>query len=580
MRHLHIARTAATLTLTLLLGCERIPELAPPAQPSMLASPRPAPAAPSATPMPRPPLPPDCPQPIDATQHAPPRPKPTLTVTGAEAYWPLASPQELPTQNTSTTRHQMAFNPRAEAYLALWEQTDVDSAAQTGSQHLYAQRIADDGSAIGTPIRVVPETAYQTSPSLALNSQSGEAMVAWGSSNGADTGVFVRLLNGFGAPVGAPIRVGEAKGYDPRVVYNARSREYLVLWSDTRSSVTHCPLPPHSLYAQRIGMDGRLLGKNFPIVPTYTGHWSYSVVHNAIDDQYMVVWATSSAPLIAMQRLDATGARLGEVITVETESWPGRPLRPLVAHHGERNEFLVAWSDFRHGDEDVYAQRFDRAGTAIGQAFPIAVSPDEEWPERLIHDPSSGAYLAVWRRGFQIPTGGGESFGSSSLEARFVSAEGRLFGEKVALDADGIGLTVAPHPEGKAHLILSGGAQLQTQRVRLAPPGIEPMPLESVQAPATGVVGQPVTLGMVGINPDSCWTGHEGIAMVDDEKREVRLAATQKRVAQVCHAAMGHSEVSATFVPRRAGTYTILATTFPRSSDGEKDLVLTMDVSR
>lgn len=72
--------------------------------------------------------------------------------------------------------------------------------------------------------------------------------------------------------------------------------------------------------------------------------------------------------------------------------------------------------------------------------------------------------------------------------------------------------------------------------------------------------GKQGILHITGSVPELCWVVHEVKAIVDDERREVRLEATAKRMREVCQSAVGYPETEVPFYPARLGTYRIIAT--------------------
>jgi hypothetical protein len=71
--------------------------------------------------------------------------------------------------------------------------------------------------------------------------------------------------------------------------------------------------------------------------------------------------------------------------------------------------------------------------------------------------------------------------------------------------------------------------------------------------------GKQGILHITGRVPELCWLVHEVKAIVDDERREVRLEATAKRMTEVCQSAVGYPETDVPFYPARLGTYRVMA---------------------
>jgi hypothetical protein len=95
-------------------------------------------------------------------------------------------------------------------------------------------------------------------------------------------------------------------------------------------------------------------------------------------------------------------------------------------------------------------------------------------------------------------------------------------------------------------------------------PETQPMALENVACVISSIPqGKQGLLRATGILPNSCWALHEVKAIVDDERREVRLEATAKRVGDVCEDTFRFPETLVHFYPARPGTYRVLAKVTP-----------------
>lgn len=95
-------------------------------------------------------------------------------------------------------------------------------------------------------------------------------------------------------------------------------------------------------------------------------------------------------------------------------------------------------------------------------------------------------------------------------------------------------------------------------------PETRPMALENVVCAGGSIPqGKQGLLRVTAILPSSCWALHEVKAIVDDERREVRLEATAKRVGDVCEDTFTYPETQVYFYPARPGTYRVLATVTP-----------------
>ena len=72
----------------------------------------------------------------------------------------------------------------------------------------------------------------------------------------------------------------------PSVAYNSTNNEFMVAWFDTRNPGNN------DIFGQRISSAGALLGANFPIIEFADAQTDPIVVHNSVDNEYLVGWKT------------------------------------------------------------------------------------------------------------------------------------------------------------------------------------------------------------------------------------------------------------------------------------------------
>ena len=158
-------------------------------------------------------------------------------------------------------------------------------------------------------------------------------------------------------PVGtsSPASVESSDQQLPAVAHNSAADEYLVVWQDAR------PTASHNVYVQRVAGSGELLASAVVISPAAAADSSPSVVWNATEDEYLVIWTDTSSGLdIFGQRVDSDGQLIGGRLVITTTD--GDQLGPIAAWNAIANEYLVVWSDFRSGGDertsDIYGRRW------------------------------------------------------------------------------------------------------------------------------------------------------------------------------------------------------------------------------
>ncbi len=186
-----------------------------------------------------------------------------------------------------------------------------------------------------------PNGARQFSPAVAVD-DSGNVVVVWEDRRNGDGDIYARRYAADGSPLGASFRVNDdssgAGQYFPAVAVDG-SGNFVVAWMDWRNG-------NRDVYARRYAADGSPLGADFRVN----------------DD------------------------------SSDTIQW-----LPAVAVDGSGN-FVVAWEDRRHGDGDIYAQRYAADGSPLGGNFRVnddSGSAWQLWPAVAVE--GSGNVVVVWQ---------------------------------------------------------------------------------------------------------------------------------------------------------------------------------------
>ena len=288
---------------------------------------------------------------------------------------------------------------------------------------LFAQRLNGSGAfqwpAGGKPL--VTATGNQTQASLASDGAGGW-IIAWTDGRGADVDVYAQRLNGSGAPLwivdGVPLTAAGGGQGNPRLVSDGAGGAVAV-WNDFRAGATS------DLYGQRVNADGtpqwtadgvalttaadeqRIWGtvpdgsggviavwqdnRIGTFTDIYAGRltgagtapWTADGVALSTAPGYqtdpriasdgaggaLFAWMDENggpaAAKVYAQRLNASGTPQWTATGRAMSTTLGRQTRPDVIPDGAGGG-IVAWTDFRAGGQtDIYAQRFNAAGTPL-----------------------------------------------------------------------------------------------------------------------------------------------------------------------------------------------------------------------
>ena len=267
-----------------------------------------------------------------------------------------------------------------------------------GGYQIYARRFNSTGTPQGGNIAVNTYTTNtQAFSSVALDS-TGNFVVVWRSTgqDGSDFGVFGRLFNSAGAPVGAEFQVNQQTTGAQRDARVARrpSGEFMVVWRSPQDG------NGGAVMARRYQANGTPVAGEFQVNTRVIGYQYQPDPAYFSDGSAIIAWTSynqdGSNGGVYGQRLDASGAKLGPEFNINTYT-PNFQGRPAVAVAPD-DSFAVIWqSDLQDGDNlGVRAQQFDATGKRLGVELPVNnVTTGLQGAPHVTAQPN-GQYVAVW----------------------------------------------------------------------------------------------------------------------------------------------------------------------------------------
>ena len=194
-------------------------------------------------------------------------------------------------------------------------------------------------------------------PASAFNPASGLALVVWAADDQVDEKyeIFGRFVTSDGVPQGGEFRIGSAgpagdiawDATDPRVAYNSRLNEFLVVWSGSESAIAG----DVEIRGQRVAASGALIGASRRISDMGIGDNPFKasqpqLAFNPVRNEYVVVWHGTDNALpgrleIWARRVAATGAPQG--IDTKISSVRNAASWPTIAYNSVANEYMVAF---------------------------------------------------------------------------------------------------------------------------------------------------------------------------------------------------------------------------------------------
>jgi len=271
-------------------------------------------------------------------------------------------------------------------------------------------------------VAIATDSEKQLQPAAAYNSRRGEYLVVW-HAHEQDSDIYAQRMDASGAKLGGKIAVSVANLVQqrPRVAYNSRSDEYLVVWQDGTGEANLAG--SNYIRGQRLSWDGNKLGAVLSICDTMDWQLEPDIAYNSQDDRYLVVWRDGVVNVHG-QLLAGHGGRIGGSFLIC--SAPRQQNFPAVAYSPYANEYLVVWDDHRPNIRyDIYGCRLSADGVVLSE-MPICEMRGDQRRPAVTYCSSTHDYLVAWA-----------DYGSDPLHPQFyaqqVSQQGQLLGGAVPL---------------------------------------------------------------------------------------------------------------------------------------------------
>jgi hypothetical protein len=283
-------------------------------------------------------------------------------------------------------------------YVVVWVSPGQGADATTTATNIIAQRYNRRGEAQGTEFIVNNyETGDQNQPAVAMDS-AGNFIVVWAGAGADDTdGVWARIFDRFGNPLGDQFRVNQYRAnaqYSPKVAVDAVGN-FVVTWSSYGQDGDK-----DGVYARLYNAFGQARSDEFRVNTTTANYQRLSDV--AMDDagNFVVVWMSygqdGSGYAVMGRVFNANGsARTGELRINQYTT--NDQIDPRVAMDPSGN-FVVTWSSFGQDGSGygVFARLYSPDGTAKGNEFRVNQTT-LHWQYRPdVAMDRSGNFTIVW----------------------------------------------------------------------------------------------------------------------------------------------------------------------------------------
>ncbi|MEW6434877.1 MAG: cadherin-like domain-containing protein [Myxococcota bacterium] len=276
-----------------------------------------------------------------------------------------------------------------------------------------------------TPSLMGPGAAFTVS--MAPNAQRAPA-IAWGDTGallvwadfrgGVDFDVYGARLDRTGAVLdatGIAVATGASRQDEPDVAWNGT--DYLVVWE-------HGDATGADLQAARVSAAGAVVDTTPIDVSSAVGAQRDPAVA-AVGTDFLVAWtdgrASASAPDVFAARVSGAGV-VQDATGIPVSAAAGAQTNPAVVFDG--TDALVAWSDTRGTDADIYAARVSTTGAVLDTAG-VTLSDAMGAQTRPVLTRLGTQVLAAWCDARGTP---GQVYGTRVAAGAALDAAGLLLG--------------------------------------------------------------------------------------------------------------------------------------------------------
>ncbi len=313
------------------------------------------------------------------------------------------------------------------AVLCVWQDP------RNGAYNIYGQLFSPNGEPIGKNFKVGTTPASNNEYFPWIDSKDEKFLVIWRPGYG-------QWLEGDGSLLDTTFLFTWLYANQKMVLLP--SGNFVVTWHDWDEG--------NDIFVQKFSSTGDSLTPRIK-VNNDTTYYNQHYPDIAIDGEgnIYITWIDERTGYreIYAQVMDSSLNFIGTNIRVSDEGVQSDKYNPTVAVDYKGN-FIVAWTDYRNGDSDIYAQRFDSTYSSIGSNFKVNDDNGQnyqyyQYSVSAAMD-SSGKAVLVWRD---------MRNGNYDIYAQIFAPDGSPMGGNFRVDQDPEGVeqrdpTVALAPDG------------------------------------------------------------------------------------------------------------------------------------
>jgi len=307
-----------------------------------------------------------------------------------------------------------------------------DYRAGVTTADIWATRYDNNGNPLtlsGFQVDNDPTGDEQHFPDISAGGVNGRFTIVWDDKRNGHSDVYAQRYAGDGNLIGTNFRINDdattSAQARPSIGLDFSGAETFV-WQDAKNSNRGW-----DIYARLYDSLGNVLGPSFKINDDSAGAYqnlsdiAYDTLGNLV-----IVWVDlrNGNNDIFGQRYDKAGNGLGTNFKINDDVGNASQGEPVVAM-AYNGGFIVTWKDYRNGGimPDVYAQRFNASGNPFGANFKVnSTNTNSQTFEIHITAAPTGKFAISWER-TKFYNENGDSVGASSLKGSLDSDKNGIY---------------------------------------------------------------------------------------------------------------------------------------------------------
>jgi len=324
-----------------------------------------------------------------------------------------------------TVNFSISAAPNSQERPALACEQDGYSTTWQDSQHydfvaedIYGQRISRQGEFLGSNFLLVTTPLSQRYPAAVYDGHQSYLVVWQDDRNSTDADIYGQIVDTTGnlQSINFPISSSARDQYFPAAASDTGG-DFLVVWQDSRYG-------SWDIYGRRVSNEGALSGDELTISTAASDQRFPSLAYGG---KYLIVWQDHRTGDwdIYGQCISSDGEQ-GNSFPITTA--PDSQERPDVVYNSVKDEYLIIWQDYRHGNWDIYGRKVSGQCSPLGDEFPISQEAERQWYPALAYNSGENQYLMVWWDNRDAAAGG-------DIYGQRLSPEGELLGADLPVAA-------------------------------------------------------------------------------------------------------------------------------------------------